>query len=147
MSSQRDSQTAQLAQERGGRGVASSPDRDLPELPASYEAKGLSAGTTQLVARELTQHDVLAAHIEAELQIDVNDLANPLQARGVSALSFSLGALLPLVAIPLPPALWRVPVTFVVVLLARIAGAVSARIGGSEARRAVQRVVLGSAVG
>ena len=97
---------------------------------------------------ELTEHDALAAHLEAELDIDPDDLANPSQAAAASALSFTLGALLPLLAILLPPPAWRVPVTFVAVLIAlAIAGAVSARIGGSRVRRAVIRVVIGGAVG
>jgi VIT1/CCC1 family predicted Fe2+/Mn2+ transporter len=91
---------------------------------------------------------VSAAHLDAELHLDPDDLANPLQAAGASAASFILGALLPLVAILLPPAGWRVPVTFAAVLVTLgIAGAVSARIGGSPIRRAVLRVVIGGAVG
>ena len=59
-----------------------------------------------------------------------------------------VGALLPLLAILLPPPAWRVPVTFVAVLLAlALTGAVSARIGGSPLKRAVLRVVIGGAMG
>ncbi len=65
-----------------------------------------------------------------------------------SALSFTLGALLPLLAILLPPPQWRVPVTVVAVLLAlALTGALSARIGGSSVRLAVIRVVIGGAAG
>jgi VIT1/CCC1 family predicted Fe2+/Mn2+ transporter len=75
-------------------------------------------------------------------------LASPVQAAAASALSFTLGALLPLLAILLPPATWRVPVTFVAVLMAlALTGTVSARIGGSSPRRAVIRVVIGGAAG
>lgn len=146
VSSQRDSETAQLAQER--RELATTPERELAEHTAIYEAKGLSAPTARAVAAELTAHDALAAHVDAELNIDPEDLANPAQAAGASALSFTLGALLPLLAILLPPVAWRVPVTFVAVLAALgIAGAGSARLGGSTPGRAVLRVVLGGAVG
>jgi vacuolar iron transporter family protein len=70
------------------------------------------------------------------------------QAAAASALSFTLGALLPVLAILLPPAAWRVPVTFIAVLAAlALAGAVSARVGGSSPRRAVLRVVVGGAAG
>ena len=63
-------------------------------------------------------------------------------------MSFTLGALLPLLAILLPPAHWRVPVTVIAVLIALgLAGAASARIGGSDPRRAVLRVVIGGALG
>jgi VIT1/CCC1 family predicted Fe2+/Mn2+ transporter len=146
VSTQRDSETAQLAQER--RELVATPERELAELAAIYEAKGLSAATARTVADELTAHDALAAHVDAELNIDPDDLANPLQAAGASALSFTLGALLPLLAILLPPVSWRVPVTFVAVLTALgLTGAGSARLGGSSPRRAVLRVVIGGAAG
>ena len=146
VSSQRDSERAQLAQER--RELTETPEAELAELTAIYEAKGLSLRTAQTVAAELTARDAFAAHAEAELHISPDDLANPVQAAAASALSFILGALLPLLAILLPPATWRVPVTFVAVLAAlAIAGTVSARIGGSNPRRAVIRVVIGGAVG
>jgi VIT1/CCC1 family predicted Fe2+/Mn2+ transporter len=65
-----------------------------------------------------------------------------------SAAAFVVGALLPLVAILLPPPHWRVPVTFVAVLAAlAAAGAVGARIGGSKRGPAVARIVIGGAVG
>ena len=80
------------------------------------------------VAVELTEHDALTAH--AELNIDPEDLVSPVQAAAASALSFLLGALLPMAAIMVPPPAWRVPVTFVSALVALgIAGAVSAWIG------------------
>jgi VIT1/CCC1 family predicted Fe2+/Mn2+ transporter len=146
VSSQRDSETALLSQEREE--LAETPGTEFNELTALYQAKGLSEQTARQVATELTAHDALAAHLDAELHIDPDDLANPIQAAAASAASFTVGALLPLIAILLPPAAWRVPVTIVVVLIALgIAGAVSARIGGSNARRAVLRVVIGGAIG
>jgi VIT1/CCC1 family predicted Fe2+/Mn2+ transporter len=146
VSSQRDSETASLAKER--RELREMPDDELAELTALYEAKGLSPQTAAQVAAELTEHDALSAHIDAELHIDPDDLAKPLQAAAASAASFTAGALLPLLAILLPPPGWRVPVTFFAVLIALgLAGALSARIGGSNIRRAVLRVVIGGAVG
>ncbi len=146
VSSQRDSETAQLAQER--RELAETPEEEFAELTALYEAKGLAPGTAQQVAAELTEHDAFAAHLDAELRIDPDDLANPVQAATASALAFTLGALLPLVAILVPPTGWRVPVTFIAVLAAlAIAGGVSARIGTSSISRAVLRVVIGGAAG
>ena len=146
VSSQRDSELAQLAQEK--RELAETPEAELAELTALYEAKGLSAATARTVAAELTACNPLAAHLDAELHIDPNDLAHPFQAAAASALSFTSGALLPLLAILLPPANLRVPVTFVAVLIALgLAGALSARIGGSDIRRAVLRVVIGGALG
>jgi len=146
VSSQRDSELAELGQEK--RELADTPEAELAELTALYEAKGLSAATARTVAAELSAHDALAAHLDAELHIDPDDLVSPVQAAAASALSFTAGALLPLVAILLPPAALRVPITFVAVLIALgLAGALSARIGGSNVRRAVLRVVIGGALG
>ena len=146
VSSQRDSENAQLETER--RELAESPDDELLELTALYEAKGLAPATAHQVAVELSNHDPLAAHLDAELNIDPNDMANPFQAAAASALSFTIGAFLPLLAILLPPQSWRVPVTFTAVLIAlAFAGAVSARLGASSIRRAVVRILIGGAAG
>jgi VIT1/CCC1 family predicted Fe2+/Mn2+ transporter len=146
VSSQRDSQTAQMGQEK--QELADSPEDELDELTALYSAKGLSPATARQVAEELTERDALTAHLEAELNIDPHDLASPAQAAGASALSFALGALLPLVAILLPPHAWRVPVCAAAVLVTlAVTGTVSARLGGSSPARAVLRVVVGGALG
>ena len=146
VSSQRDSETTLLSQER--RELAETPGPEFNELTALYQAKGLSEQTARQVATELTAHDALAAHLDAELHIDPDDLASPIQAAAASAASFTSGALLPLVAILLPPVPWRIWVTIVAVLIALgLAGAVSARIGGSNVGRAVIRVVAGGAIG
>lgn len=146
VSSQRDSETAQLQKERHE--LKHAPELELAELAAIYQAKGLSPDTARQVATELTAHDALAAHAEAELHVDPEDLASPARAAAASALSFVMGALLPLLAILLPPPAWRIAVTVAAVLIAlAVAGAISARIGGSSPRRAVTRVVIGGAAG
>lgn len=146
VSSQRDSERAQIKQEK--RELADTPEAELTELTALYEAKGLSAATARTVAAELTARDALAAHLEAELHIDPADIPSPVEAAAASALSFVAGAVLPMLAILLPPAGWRVPVTFAAVLVAlALTGALSARLGGSNVRRAVIRVVVGGALG
>ena len=146
VSSQRDSERAEIKQEQ--QELADSPDAELTELTALYEAKGLSAATARSVALELTARGALKAHLDAELHIDPADIASPVQAAGASALSFVSGALLPMLAILLPPAGLRVPVTFAAVLVAlALTGAVSAHLGGSDVRRAVLRVVIGGALG
>ncbi len=146
VSSQRDSQHAMMAQEK--RELTASPEAELAELTALYEAKGLSAATARAVAAELTSHGALAAHLDAELHIDPADIPSPAQAAAASALSFTAGAVLPLLAILLPPATARVPVTFAAVLIALgLAGALSAHLGGSNIRRAVLRLVIGGALG
>ena len=60
------------------------PAAELDELAAIYEAKGVSPQTAAQVAAELTAHDALAAHVDAELRLDPDDLANPLQAAAAS---------------------------------------------------------------
>ena len=146
VSSQRDSESAQLQKERGE--LRGKPAQELAELTAIYESKGLAPQTARQVALELTAHDDLLAHAEAELGVDPNELANPFHAAAASALAFFVGALLPLAAILLPPPAWRLGVTVVTVLAAlATAGTLSARLGGSSRARAVVRVVLGGAAG
>ena len=145
VSTQRDTERALIAKER--RELETMPQQELAELTELYRAKGLSAETAATVARELTEHDVLAAHLEVELHLDQHDLVNPWHAAGASALSFLLGALLPMLAILLPPPEWRIATTFVAVVAAlAITGWVSAWIGGSRRWRAVLRVVIGGAL-
>ena len=146
VSSQRDSEHAMLARERAE--LADDPDAELAELIAIYEAKGISRTTAELVATELTATDAFTAHAEAELGIDPDDIVNPWHAAIASAIAFTLGAVLPLIAILLPGPSARVPVTIGAVLVALgLTGAVSARLGGSSPRRAVVRIVLGGAAG
>lgn len=145
VSTQRDTERALLAKERAE--LREIPDEELEELVDIYRAKGLSDDTARTVAEELTAHDAFAAHAEAELGIDPNELTNPWQAAVSSAVSFTIGALLPLVAILLTPAPTRIPVTFVAVLIAlALTGSISARLGGSRRGRAIVRVVLGGAL-
>lgn len=145
VSSQSDSQRALITKER--RELAEQPELELAELAGLYEAKGLTSATARQVAQELTAHDPLAAHLDIELGIRENSVVSPWAAAGASALAFTIGALLPLLAILLPPAEVRVPVTFVVVLLALAAtGYTSARIGGSAVLRPTIRVVFGGAL-
>jgi VIT1/CCC1 family predicted Fe2+/Mn2+ transporter len=142
VSSQRDSQRALIAKET--RELREMPDEELEELAGIYAAKGMSAETARQVAIELTAHDALAAHLEAELGIREEDVVSPWQAAGASAASFVIGALLPLAAILLLPEPVRIPLTFVVVLAALAAtGALSAWIGGTGWLRPTLRIVLG----
>lgn len=146
VSSQRDSERALIAKERHE--LASDPEAELAELAAIYERKGLAPATAAQVAQELTEHDPLAAHVEAELRLDPGELTNPWHAAGASAAAFTIGALLPLVAMLLLPASLRVIITFLVVLVALAAtGAISARLGKASPRTAVIRVVVGGALG
>ncbi|MFE3187602.1 VIT family protein [Nocardia sp. NPDC059240] len=144
VSTQRDSERALLETER--RELAEQPEAELAELAAIYRAKGLSAATAQTVAEELTARDAFTAHAEAELGIDPDELTNPVHAAFSSALSFTLGALLPLLAILTPQAI-RVPVTMAAVLAAlAITGAAGAHLGQAPVGRATVRVLAGGAL-
>jgi VIT1/CCC1 family predicted Fe2+/Mn2+ transporter len=142
VSTQRDTEQALLAKER--RELHEMPDEELAELAEIYEGKGLTAELAREVALQLTHHDALGAHAEAELGIDPDELTNPWHAAWASMISFTCGALLPLLAILLTPVAARVPVTALAVVLALgITGWTSAAMGGAPRWPAVVRNVLG----
>ncbi len=145
VSSQSDTEKALIEKERHE--LATEPEKELEELTVLYEAKGLSRETAAQVAKELTAHDALAAHLETELNIREEKISNPWHAAFASAVSFVAGAILPLVAITLPPAEWRIPITFVAVAVAlAITGTLSAYVGNAGKTRATLRMVLGGAL-
>jgi VIT1/CCC1 family predicted Fe2+/Mn2+ transporter len=145
VSTQRDTEQALLAKER--RELREMPEEELAELAALYEQRGLSSALAQQVAVELTEHDALAAHAEVELGIDPEALTNPWHAAWASMGAFTVGALLPLLAILLPPASGRIPLTAVSVVIAlALTGWVSARLGGAPLRPAIVRNVGGGAL-
>jgi VIT1/CCC1 family predicted Fe2+/Mn2+ transporter len=145
VSSQRDTQRTLIAKERIA--LRDEPDTELAHLATLYEEKGLSPETARQVAEELTEKDALGAHLEAKLHIDEDDVASPWHAALASAVAFTIGGVLPLLAILLLPTSTRVPVTFAAVLVAlAVTGATSARIGGSPVLRATIRVIVGGAL-
>lgn len=111
VSTQRDAERAYIRKERHD--LKHDPDGELQELAEHYLSKGLSKPVAEKVAKELTAHDALAAHLESEFGLNEEDLTNPWHAAIASAISFTIGGLIPLVAILLPPTGARVPVTFV----------------------------------
>ncbi len=145
VSTQRDTERAMLAKER--QELRDMPEEELEELTQLYVARGLSRDLAEAVAVQLTHHDALGAHAEVELGIDPDDLTNPWHAAWASMLSFSVGAVLPLLAILLVAVTVRIPVTAgsVIVALA-FTGWWSARLGGAPTRPAVVRNVLGGSV-
>jgi VIT1/CCC1 family predicted Fe2+/Mn2+ transporter len=145
VSTQRDSERAALAVVR--RRLRERPQAKLAKLAGLLEERGLRHETAGDAARQLTERDALRAHAVVELGIDPDDLTNPWHAAGASFAAFTVGALLPLCAIVLPPAGWRLPVTVVSVLLALVGtGWSSARLGAAEPVRAVVRNVSGGAL-
>ncbi|MEV7434079.1 VIT1/CCC1 transporter family protein [Streptomyces griseoviridis] len=145
VSTQRDSELAALAAEK--RELREQPDAELEELTEMLQNRGLSREVAHEAAVQLTERDALKAHASVELGIDPDRLTNPWHAAWASFLAFTAGALLPLLAIVLPPAGWRLLVTVVCVLAAlALTGWSSAGLGGAGPRRAILRNVLGGAL-
>ncbi|MFC1439093.1 VIT family protein [Streptacidiphilus sp. N1-10] len=145
VSTQRDSEQAALDLERLE--LDRTPEAELAELAGLYQQKGLTPDLAAEVARQLTAHDALGAHAETELGIDPDELTNPWHAAGASFLAFTAGALLPLLAMVLPPASVRLYVTVVSVLAAlALCGWGSARLGRAPVRASVLRNVAGGAL-
>jgi len=145
VSSSRDTEKALLKKEK--KELEERPEQELEELTVIYQKKGLTRNTAGIVAKELTAHDAFAAHVDAELGIDPNNLTNPWHAAFASAISFFAGAIIPLIAILLPPESIRISATFISVLIALlITGFLSAMIGGANVIRATLRIVVGGFV-
>ncbi|MGW5426464.1 VIT1/CCC1 transporter family protein [Streptomyces sp. NPDC004059] len=145
VSTQRDSEMAALAVEK--RELREQPEAELQELTTLLEDRGLSHEVAREAAEQLTERDPLRAHARVELGIDPEDLTNPWHAAWASFLAFTVGALLPLLAIVLPPPGWRLGVTVVSVLAALVlTGWTSARLGAADPKRAVLRNVVGGAL-
>lgn len=145
VSSQSDTERALFAKER--KELLESPEAELEELVGIYQAKGLARSTAELVARELTAVDAFGTHVREELGLKPDELTNPWHAAIASAISFFTGAIIPLVAILLPPLSWRVPVTFAAVFMALVVtGIVSARVSGAPLLKVTTRVVVGGII-
>jgi VIT1/CCC1 family predicted Fe2+/Mn2+ transporter len=145
VSSQRDTEDADLRLEE--RELAEDPEGELAELTAIYEARGLKSELALEVAGELMAHDALEAHARDELGLPEDRRARPLQAAGASALSFAVGAILPLLAIGLFGSSVRIAACVVVTILALVGlGGLGARLGGAPELPAILRVVFWGAV-
>lgn len=142
VSSQADVTAADIAQEQAEH--QSDPDGELRELAEIYTSRGVPDGLARQVATALTQHDPVGAHVRDELGETSVNQARPLQAALSSSLSFSLGGLLPFLALVLSPARVRVILMIVMSIGALVLlGIVAARAGGSPVRRAVVRIGIG----
>ena len=138
---ERDARDVLLEEER--RQLRRSPDQELDELTAFYEAKGLAPELARVVAIELTVADALAAHAEEEHGIEVSEpQPSPLVAAIASALVFAFGAAVVVVTVVLTPSTWRVPTTFVAVTIAlALSSLVVARWGDVPLGRTLARNV------
>jgi vacuolar iron transporter family protein len=145
VSSSRDTEMAILQRERYK--LKNFPEKELKELAVFYRQKGLSEKTAEIVARELSEKDVFAAHAHIEYNLDPNVLTNPWHAALASAGAFIVGSMIPLFAIALPPATIRISVSFISVIVAlAITGYISAKAGRASTIKAAFRVVLGGAL-
>jgi hypothetical protein len=135
VSSQRDSEAADLRLE--AKELRADPEGELRELTVIYERRGLAPELAREVALTLSSHGALEAHARDELGLDAQRRARPLQAAWASAVSFSVGAILPLVAIGLSPESARVIICVAVTLVGlALLGYAGARLGGARPLRA-----------
>lgn len=136
--SQMDLENADLEREKIE--LIDNPESELRELEEIYVARGVSRDLSKKIAAELTQRDALGAHARDELGITDFNSAKPLQAAVASALSFSLGALIPLlITITIASTYtWALPLLSLVALAAL--GGLSAKVGGANPFKGALRV-------
>ncbi|MEW5676862.1 VIT family protein [Flavobacterium enshiense] len=141
VSSQTDIEKSDIEREK--RELSEDPALELELLTEIYKRRGLSQETAHLVAKELTEHDALGAHIRDELGINEISQAKPLQAALASGAAFSAGGILPLLATLYLPVhnmeyyLYALAIFFLILL-----GTLSAKAGGSNIVKAILRVTF-----
>jgi len=134
VSSQADAEKADIARET--KELAESPEAELEELTSIYQGRGLDRDLAAQVAAQLTRYDALGTHARDELGISETVAARPIQAAVVSALTFAVGAVVPLiVALLAPPA----SITLLVALVTLVALAVLASLGASAGGAGIVR--------
>jgi VIT1/CCC1 family predicted Fe2+/Mn2+ transporter len=141
VSSQTDIEKADIEREK--KELKEMPEEELNILAQIYMKRGLKKETAMQVARELTEHNALEAHIRDELGINEMTQANPVQAAIASGTSFAFGGVLPLLIVLFAPLkgmeYWLYGFTIVFLM---ILGAVSAKTGGSNIRKAILRITI-----
>lgn len=145
VSSQADTERADLERER--KELATRPKQEHSELAGIYVERGLDAGLASNVATQLMAHDALGAHARDELGISDASTARPVQAALASAVTFSVGAALPLVIVllvPLSALMWAVSGS--ALLFLALLGALAARAGGASVITAAARVTFWGAL-
>lgn len=141
VSSQTDVENADIEREKIE--LEEMPEIELQRLAEIYEKRGLKKETAIKVAKELTEHDVLAAHVRDELGINEISQANPIQAAMASGAAFTIGGLLPFLVVLFLPldsmeyTLYGFALFFLIIL-----GALSAKTGGSSIRKAILRITF-----
>ncbi|MBC7644430.1 MAG: VIT1/CCC1 transporter family protein [Thermoleophilia bacterium] len=144
VAAQRDVEHADIARETWE--LENLPEAELTELISIYRSRGLAPELANQVAVALTAHDALTTHLRDELAIDLAIIARPWQAAWLSALSFFIGAAIPVATILLSPHRLRIAATMLVTLvLLAGAGALAGRLGRSSKLRGSLRVTAGGA--
>lgn len=142
VSSQKDSEHADIGIEQ--RSLENNADEELEELAHIYVHRGLKPELAKQVAEQLHDHDAVGAHLRDELGIDPNTMANPIQASAASAVSFSIGAAVPIIAAVIAPDKDNAVSIVILSLIAlAISGGIGAYIGGGHRVRAAARVFFG----
>lgn len=145
VSSQYDTEQADLTRER--RELAESPAAELVELSRIYEQRGVDKELAHKVAEQMTAKNALEAHARDELGLYEHTSARPVQAALTSAVTFSVGAALPLLMVVAAPFDYLVPVLSIATLIfLAVLGAVGARAGGANMVRATLRVTFWGAL-
>lgn len=139
--SQMDTEKADIEMEK--RELAAHPEKELDELTQIYQKRGLTPELALEVAKQLTAHDALDAHMRDEIGIRQEDLSNPLEAALSSAASFAVGGILPvLVTILLPMNILLSALIITTLVGLGSLGCISAKLGGAPVRPAVMRIVI-----
>ena len=145
VSSQADTEKADLQREKEE--LENNHEFEIRELSSIYQKRGLDQELARQVAVQLMEHDALAAHARDELGISENTSARPLQAALASAGTFTLGAVLPLLAVvAAPEARIALSVSLASLLALAVLGILSARVGGAPTWIASSRIVFWGAL-
>ena len=143
--SQADTEKAELEREK--KELVVDDEGERMELAGIYVNRGLEPKLARQVADQLMAHDALAAHARDELGITDVMSARPLQAAVFSAVSFSLGAALPLLVSIFVSFSWiTIAVASASLLFLTVLGAVAARTGGADVLRGATRVLFWGAM-
>ena len=141
VSSQTDLEKADIQREKEE--LEEMPELELQMLADIYEKRGLKKETALTVAKELTMHDALGAHVRDELGINEVSQAKPVQAALTSGASFTIGGILPLlVALFLPVNQMEYYLYGSAIIFLIILGAVTAKTGGSGVGKAIMRITF-----
>ncbi|MDP3739206.1 MAG: VIT family protein [Hyphomonadaceae bacterium] len=145
VSSQSDAEKADLKREK--RELAESPEFEKQELTQIYIDRGLEAGLARQVADQLMEKDALRAHARDELGITESTTPRPIQAAITSALTFAVGAALPLLVVPVAPrASLELAVAIASLASLALLGLLGARAGKASGTKSVLRIVFWGAV-